>query len=102
MIKLKDKKLINKLFDKKATKYAIINKIKMVYYKSDVSGVLVSAPTSIFKTAVDRNRVKRLLRESLVGVDTKGYIIGFIYNNDKIESFDSINKTIKELLTKLK
>ena len=74
--------------------------------------VLVSVPKKRFHDAVDRNRVKRQIREayrknkhSLVAqaaATGKGLLIAFVYVSDKIEETAHIEKRMVRLLDKIK
>lgn len=74
--------------------------------------VLISVPKKRFHDAVDRNRVKRQIREAyrknkhtLVEQATalgKGLLIAFVYVSDKIETTDYIEKRMTRLLDKMK
>ena len=74
--------------------------------------VLISVPKKRFHDAVDRNRVKRQIREAyrknkhtLVEQATasgKGLLIAFVYVSDKIEATDYIEKRMVRLLDKMK
>lgn len=100
MEKLKNKKLIDKLFIKGA-KSISIDGLRMVYYKSDISGVMVTASKSNFKRAVDRNLIKRHLRNSLIGKEVDGYVIAFLYTRNDIKDhvwfLDTVTKLVKKL-----
>ncbi len=78
--KLKNKKLIDQLFvgGKSVTSYPI----KLFYIKADLSSEVpiqagVTVPKKNFKSAVKRNRIKRLLRESYRRNK------GLVFNNSK-------------------
>ena len=65
--KLKNKLLIERLF--KEGKAITVYPLKLIYLNLSSSGetrcqVAVSVPKSKFKNAVDRNRIKRILREN--------------------------------------
>ena len=73
---------------------------------STESGYVVSVPKKTFPRAVDRNKLKRLVREVLrKNIDVFGGIgVGkfmFIYSTNKIESFLDIEKDFKSLLKKI-
>ena len=73
--------------------------------------VLMSVPKKRFHDAVDRNRVKRQLREAYrkqkhalveqVGNSGQGLLLAFIYVSDKIESTAYIEKRVVRLLDKI-
>ena len=73
---------------------------------STESGYVVSVPKKNFPRAVDRNKLKRLVREVLrKNVDVFGGIeegkFMFIYSSYKIESFLDIEKDFNSLLKKI-
>ncbi|MGI9532085.1 ribonuclease P protein component [Lutimonas sp.] len=109
--KLKKKNLITELFA--SGKSASVFPLKMVYLENDhESPFKVQAGVSVskrnFKSAVDRNRIKRLMRESyrknkyLIynDDDTKKHILMFIYQGKKELSYDELEKKMNELIHK--
>ena len=73
---------------------------------SKENGYVVSVPKKNFPRAVDRNKLKRLVREVLrKNVDVfSGIGVGkfmFIYSSNKIEPFSDIEKDFKSLLKKI-
>ena len=109
--KLKSKKLIDRLFaeGKTITKYPL----RLIYLKCEPSvsantqtGVV--APSRVFKKAVDRNRIKRLIRESyrlhkaqsFNNIDGK-FAFLFIYIGREIPTFMEIDRSLRILLTQL-
>ena len=73
---------------------------------SKESGYVVSVPKKNFPRAVDRNKLKRLVREVLrKNVDVFGDIgmgkFMFIYSSNKVESFLDIEKDFTSLLKKI-
>ena len=88
--------------------------IRAVFTPSEeVSGVsiLISVPKKRFHHAVDRNRVKRQLREAYrknkhqlveqVAQSGKGLLVAFLYVSDKMESTEYIEKRVVRLLDKM-
>ena len=73
--------------------------------------VLISVPKKRFHDAVDRNRVKRQIREAyrknkhslieLVSERGQGLLVAFIYVSAKIESTSYIEKRLTRLLDKV-
>lgn len=109
--KLKSKKLLDELFSsgKKINAYPI----KLVYKQLDFEDdTLVKAGVSVpkrnFKKAVDRNRIKRLLREAYRlnkhiiydGLDKK-YVCMFLYLGKEMPTFEELHSKIEHLLAKL-
>lgn len=84
--------------------------VRVLYQKNteNKSEILVNAPKRIFKRAVDRNRIKRLIREAyrlnknklflcLPENNTTVYIhFNYIYN--KVCDFETINNSIKKII----
>jgi len=109
--KLKSKKLLDELFSsgKKLTDFPI----KLVYKQLNFEDeVLVKAGVSVskrnFKKAVDRNRIKRLLREGYRlnkhiihdGFNQK-YVCMFLYLSKDMPNFEGVNIKMERLLKKL-
>lgn len=73
--------------------------------------VLISVPKKRFHDAVDRNRVKRQIREAYrknkhtlvehMATQGKGLLIAFVYVSDKIEPTAHIEKRMTRLLNKI-
>jgi ribonuclease P protein component len=109
--KLKSKKLIEILFTegKAVSKYPF----KLIYLKTKLTDdvkvqVGVSAPKRNFKRAVDRNRAKRLMRESyrlnkhliFNSIETS-YAFMFLYlGKDIPKNYDEVNKSMVKLMQK--
>jgi ribonuclease P protein component len=109
--KLKKKNLITDLFA--SGKSASVFPLKMIYLKNDhESPFKVQAGVSVskrnFKLAVDRNRIKRLMRESyrknkhLIynDDDTKKHILMFIYQAKREVSYEQMEEKMNELIQK--
>jgi ribonuclease P protein component len=65
--RLREKKIIEQLFDKGSSFY--LNPFKVIFDEADFGGnfpakVMVTLSARNFKRAVDRNRIKRLMREA--------------------------------------
>lgn len=78
-----------------------------VVYKHNASceqKVLFSVPKKRFKRAVDRNRIKRLMRESyrlnkhVLPQKTEGLHVAFVAITDVLPSFDFVQKKMREAL----
>ena len=107
--RLKSQKLIEKLFleGKSVTSFPL----KLIYLKTEVAGdhtikAGVSVSKRNFKKAVDRNRIKRLLRECYrLNRDTyfnnisTSYALMILYIGRNQTDFDTINSNIKILLS---
>ncbi|APD07170.1 ribonuclease P [Flavobacteriaceae bacterium UJ101] len=104
--KLKSKKSIERLFSE--GKSFVQHPIRIVYIKnetSDINQVAFSVSKRNFKLAVDRNRVKRLMREAYrlnkYDLNEKGFDFILIYTSRKIKSYLLIETSIKTILEKL-
>jgi ribonuclease P protein component len=109
--KLKSKKQINLIFEQGASvmAYPLLIKYHELTFKDKVllkAGVSVSKRN--FKKAVDRTKIKRLLRESYrlnkpyyFDSLTQSYGIMIMYIGTEKPQFYSLNKTLKSLLNKL-
>ena len=108
--KLKSKKLIEQLFTegKSVTAYPL----KLIYLKTEFEddSILktgVSVSKRLHKTAVDRNRIKRLLREAYrlnkplyFNNSSASYAFMILYLSKDGTTFDKLNKTMKVLFEK--
>lgn len=109
--KLKSKKLLDELFSsgKKINAFPIKLVYKQLNFEDDtLIKAGVSVPKRNFKKAVDRNRIKRLLRESYRlnkhivydGFDKK-YVCMFLYLGKEMPTFEELHSKIEILLAKL-
>jgi ribonuclease P protein component len=108
--KLKSEKLITKLFSEGQSVLAY--PLRLVYLPTNSTDKVeiktgVSVSKRNFKSAVDRNRIKRLLREAyrLNKSDyfnniTASYAFMILYIGKEGTDFDSVNKKTKKLLEK--
>lgn len=106
--RLKVKLCIEKIFEKGLS--LSVDFIRIVYVISSAQStaenkVGVSVSKRFFKRAVDRNRIKRLLRTSyrlnkniLKKSEDKSYQIMFIYTGKTLTSFDKMTATVKKTL----
>jgi len=87
--RLSQKKLIQELFDKGSSFYLYPFKVLFLRNERPVNQVMASVPKSIFKRAVDRNTIKRRIREGYrlnkpkLGSD-KFFSIAYIYTAKEI------------------
>lgn len=101
LVSLKNKKEIDTIFSDKA--FSIYNKnVKLRAIKSDATKILISVPSRLFARAVDRNYIKRVIKDILKDKNIVRYNIAFIYNSDKILSYKEIKEALEFLLSKLK
>lgn len=104
--KLKSKKLIEKLFSegKSVTEFPL----RLVYLSTEFPNkVGVSVSKKKFKRAVDRNRIKRLLRESyrhnkkmLIDNKISGYALMIIYIGKDLPDYKLVNDKTQKLFVK--
>ncbi len=104
--KLKSQKLIDKIFEE--GKSVTVFPLKMVYlYSGKSNQVGVSVSKRIFKRAVDRNRIKRLMREAyrhnknmLIDNNVSGYAFMILYLSKDLPDYKLVNSKTQALLTK--
>lgn len=110
--KLKSKKLIDRLFaeGKSVSNYPI----KLIYLKTELPlevpfQTAVTVPKKNFKSAVKRNRIKRLMREGyrlnkdLVFNNSKGaFAFLFLYLGKEMPEYSQIEENIRATLHKFK
>ena len=111
--KLKSRKLIEQLF--KSGKIFSISPFRIIYIISRGDWYILQsgfgASSKRFKKAVDRNRVKRLMREvyrlqknrlkEVLKNNNKSMAVFFIYTGNTIGQYDEIFKTMQASLKKL-
>lgn len=107
--RLRKEKVIQELFDKGSSFYLYPFK---VFYLSNpdqscpTHQILLSASKRNFKKAVDRNLIKRRMREAyrlqkaLLPVSPKLFL-GFVYTHKEILLFDEIQKKMNQCLLRL-
>jgi len=112
--KLCSKLMMDKLFKSgKSFKEYPFRVIYLSVEEMDVTAkVLISVPKKRFKKAVDRNRIKRLIRETyrlnkseLLKTwqhDTKYFALAYIYIGSEIAAYKDLNETMKRVLSRLR
>lgn len=106
--KLKSKKLIDKLFSEGKSVKAFPLKLIYVPLENPESTELktgVSVPKKLVKTAVSRNRIKRVMREVfrknkylVTNELSSSYAFMFIYISREEISYDLMEKNMKKIL----
>jgi len=106
--RLHKKKEIKELFDKGSSFY--LYPFKVIHLiDAEESGnpkILISVSKRNFKRAVDRNRVKRLIREAYRinkhNIQSKqNILIAYIYTPKEILAFNLIEKKLKQVIDRL-
>ncbi|MCQ2351465.1 MAG: ribonuclease P protein component [Paludibacteraceae bacterium] len=65
---------------------------------TDAARILISVSKKRFHNAVDRNRVKRLIRAAYrQNKFPDGYDVAFIYISNKIEEYSKIEQAVKQV-----
>jgi ribonuclease P protein component len=96
---LKNKIVINELFEK--GKYLSNGSVMIKFLESDSNGFLFAVSSKKFKRAVDRNRIKRLMKESARKINVNNKRIAFVYIGEGVPTFEIVNKSIINLLSKI-
>lgn len=110
--KLKSRKQIEKLFS--TGKHINAFPLKAIYVTDCIEGKLqagVSVSSRSFKKAVDRNRIKRLMREAyrlqkaglqnLLEEKNRKLSLFFIYTGNEMPEFEKVSASVKNILNKL-
>ncbi len=110
--RLCSKKLMDKLFAEGDS--FLVHPLKVVCMPASFSGTYpakaaFAVSKKLFKRAVDRNYIKRLLREAyrlnkqllLAGENTRQYAVVFIYIGRKMPGYPAIEKSMKRVLSRL-
>ena len=104
--RLTNKKLIGELFDKGSSFH--VHPLKVLYLESpsESNQVLITVPKKIFKRAVDRNLIKRRIREAYrtnkhKRIGDTYLLIGYIYIGKEIAEYKTIERKLIETLDRL-
>ena len=85
---------IDKIFQTGKKSYGKILKVVSVPGNGEV---IISAPIKTFKRAVDRNKVKRLIREAIREIDFSKVNAFVIYNISEIKTLDEVKEDLKKI-----
>ena len=96
---LKNKIVISELFEK--GKYLSNGSVMIKFLESDSNGFLFAVSSKKFKRAVDRNRIKRLMKESARKIIVNNKRIAFVYIGEGVPTFEIVNNSIINLLSKI-
>lgn len=99
--------LIEQIFNRKERCSLSDFPIRLIYHPSnDGNKILISVPKRYFKHAVDRNRIKRQVREAYRKnkslLTDKQYAMAFIWIAEKMLETKEVEAKVIHLLTKLK
>ena len=96
---LKNKAEINTLFENgKSFSDGIV---MLRFSDSDSNKFLFAVSSKKFKRAVDRNKIKRLMKESVTDVKFSNKKLAIVYIGNTIPTFEIINNSVNKLLLKL-
>ncbi len=96
---LKNKIVINELFEK--GKYLSNGVVMIKFLESKSNEFLFAVSSKKFKRAVDRNRIKRLMKESVRKIEVNNKRIAFVYIGEGIPTLDIINNSINNILNRI-
>jgi ribonuclease P protein component len=104
--RLSRKNMIKELFNRGSSFYMRPLRVKYRPGDGDVHQVVISVPKRIFKLAVSRNYVKRLIRESYrrhkhILSAIPPYHMAFIYSGDKEVNAELLDTAVKSALVKI-
>lgn len=97
-----NKENIDNLF--KTGKWISTINVSVIYKPSTSFKYMVSAPIKKYRRATDRNKIKRLLRKGIFDnkLNEKNIDIAFIYRNNIISDFSTIQSDIIKIYKQIK
>ncbi len=111
--KLTSKKIINDIYLKglPIKSFPLIAKYLIVETNDVLCKILITVSKKKFKRSVDRNRIKRLIRESyrlnksllftFLGKNNLSVVVSFAYVDSTIQDFQSIQNEMVKILHKI-
>jgi ribonuclease P protein component len=96
---LKDKILIDAIFEKGKSFSNGVVLVKVL--ESESTSFLFAVSSKKFKRAVDRNRIKRLMKESVRKLPISNKTIAFVYIGEGVPTFVEIEKSVSKIISKL-
>jgi ribonuclease P protein component len=114
--RLKSHSIIQRIFKREGQSFAVYP-IRVIWLETPLETafpvqVAFSVPKRQFKKAVDRNRIKRLMREAYrlnkskfyasVAAQEKQIAVLFIYTNKEIMTYDNVSEAMQKVLKRLR
>lgn len=96
---MRGKSIIDNLFEN--GKYISNDTIMFKFLESDSTKFLFAVSSKKFKRAVDRNRIKRLMKESVRNLNIINKNIAIVYIGKGVPTFIEISTSINMLLSKI-
>ena len=96
---LKNKIAIDSLFEKGKSVSNGIVLAKVL--ESESTSFLFAVSSKKFKRAVDRNRIKRLMKECVRKSTITNKNIAFVYIGEGLPTFDEVNESVSKILSKI-
>lgn len=104
--RLHGRTLVGTLFNGGVSRAVTVYPLRAVYMAGEGgSGMLVSVPKRLFRRAVKRNRVKRLVREAYRRhkglLDGRPTAVAFIWLSDRLESARVVDERVARILSRI-
>lgn len=99
-ISLKSEKLISKLFESGKSYSSNLIFAKILDSNSDSKFVFTVSKRK-FKRAVDRNRIKRLMREVVTKKEINNKNIAFIFTGKELPTYKEVESSINKIVNKI-